>query len=234
MTISKITFAGHSAVLFQIDQQVVAIDPWLMGNPMCPEQLKQPERLDLIVLSHGHSDHASDVVALAQRYKCKVAATFELASLLQAAGVAEDLLIYMNKGGKVTINQLDVRLTHALHSNSYDTEDGPRYAGEACGVILSSGGQTVYHAGDTALFSDMALIARLYAPQTALLPIGDCFTMGPREAAEAARILGVDRVIPIHYKTFPPLTGTVEEFQKALKGASIDVVVLEPGESFSL
>lgn len=235
MRIESAQYAGHSAVLLHGTHQgkgiTIAIDPWLKGNPLCPEPLKSPERVNLIVLSHGHADHASDAVRLAQQYDAKIAATFELASLLAREGVPQDRLIFMNKGGSVQIWETTVTLTHAFHSSSFDTSsDGTAYAGEACGVVITAENTTIYHAGDTALFGDLALIARRHRPQIAFLPIGDAFTMGPEDAAEAAKIISPRIAIPIHFGTFPPMTGTPAQFEEECRRRFIRSRTLSPGE----
>ncbi|MBX7136675.1 MAG: metal-dependent hydrolase [Oligoflexia bacterium] len=229
MTTLKLTFAGHSACFLEIQNSVIAIDPWLQENPSCPANLKMPPRIDLIVLTHGHADHASEAAALAKRLGSSIAATWELAMLMMAEGVPQSQVIPMNKGGTVSVNDVQLTLTHAFHSSSYDTPQGPRYAGEPCGVVLRSAGLSVYHAGDTALFGDMRLIGELYQPQLALLPIGDRFTMGPAEAALAAKLVGCKIAIPIHFNTFELLTGTAEEFKKFCAAQGVQAVVLEPG-----
>lgn len=234
MSFTKLTFAGHSAVLIEDGDKVVAIDPWLEGNPSCPDELKNPEQIDTIVLTHGHADHASGVPGLAKQLDSQVAATYELANIMISEGVPESNVHHMNKGGTVEIDGVSVTLTHAMHSNSYDTEDGPVYAGEACGVILGDGEKVIYHAGDTALFADMELIGKRYLPDVALLPIGDRFTMGPEEAAQAAMLLGTKLAIPIHYDTFPILTGTTEHFKRCCDELSIKTAILAPGESLGL
>lgn len=234
MIIDKIIYAGHSAVLIHCGEQRVAVDPWLEGNPRCPQALKNPARLDLIVLTHGHADHAGDVTRLARETGAKVCATYELAMLLGKEGIPEQSLVPMNKGGTVTIGDISVSLTHALHSNSYDTAEGPAYAGEACGAVIAAGGSAIYHAGDTALFSDIALIGRKFAPQIAFLPIGDCFTMGPEEAAEAAKLSGCRLAVPIHYATFEALTGTSDRFEAACRKVGVEPRVLAPGASLTL
>ena len=202
MKMNSITYAGHSAVLVHTEEGVIGIDPWLEGNPRCPESLKNPERLDLIVLTHGHADHASDTLRLAKHYGSRVAATYELAMILIGEGVPAEHVLPMNKGGAITWEGIRVTLTNAYHSSSYDTAEGAVYAGEACGVVLDDGANPIYHAGDTCLFSDMSLIREVHQPKIALLPIGDRFTMGPLEAAKAAELIGAEVAIPIHYKTF--------------------------------
>lgn len=227
---NAITYAGHSSVFVEVGGKRVAIDPWLKGNPSCPEKLYSPGALDLIVLSHGHSDHAGDAVRVALECKSALAATYELAMIMIAEGVPQDRVIPMNKGGSVQYGSLTVRLTHAMHSSSYDTKSGPVYAGEACGVIVSSDSWSVYHAGDTALFSDMKLIGDSYHPDVALLPIGDHFTMGPKEAATAASWVRCNVAIPIHYNTFPLLTGTYDEFSKECALLGVETIELTPGD----
>lgn len=234
MTKPTITYAGHSAVFVDYSSTVVAIDPWLRGNPLCPENLQSPRRLDLIVLSHGHSDHAGDAVRVQKETGAAIAATYELAMIMIAEGVPADKVIPMNKGGSVNVNGIEVRLTNAYHSSSYDTKSGPVYAGEACGVILSDGGVRIYHAGDTSLFSDLKLIGEQFKPDVALLPIGDRFTMNPSEAAQAAVWTKCELAIPIHYKTFELLTGTYDEFAAACDRVGKPSKELAPGQSLSL
>ena len=229
-----ITYAGHSAVFVDIGGTTVAIDPWLQGNPHCPAALQSPRSLDLIAVTHGHSDHASDVVRLQKLTGANVAATYELAMIFIAEGVPADKVLPMNKGGSVAVGSITVTLTDAFHSSSYDGKHGPVYAGEACGVVLAGNGRTVYHAGDTSLFSDMKLIGERYKPDLALLPIGDRFTMGPQEAAHAAELVRARITAPIHYKTFGLLTGTYEQFSNACKARNVAHTELAVGERVSL
>jgi len=235
MKINEILFAGHSAVILKGDEATIAIDPWLEGNPLCPDNLKNPDKLDYIVLTHGHADHASDTVRLAKATGATVLATFELAMLLADEGVSQDNLLPMNKGGTIHFKDFSISLTQAFHSSSFDTHSGEtRYAGEPCGVVVKAANTSIYHAGDTCLFSDMQLIKEEYNPKIALLPIGDCFTMGPSEAAIAAQYTGCKLAIPIHFNTFEALTGTAQEFSEACKGLGIEAKELQPGESFKL
>jgi L-ascorbate metabolism protein UlaG (beta-lactamase superfamily) len=230
----RINYAGHSAVFVELGGLHIAIDPWLKGNPCCPHALQDPGKLDLIVLTHGHSDHASDAVRVQKLTGAKLAATYELAMIMINEGVSAEKVIPMNKGGSVTLDAVTVSLTDAFHSSSYDTAKGPIYAGEACGVVVSTADRSVYHAGDTSLFSDMKLIGELYAPTVALLPIGDRFTMGPHEAAHAARLIRPQVAMPIHYKTFDLLTGTYAEFAKECDAHQVKHAELQVGESFTL
>ncbi len=234
MALRTVKYAGHSAVFVESEKMVIGIDPWLEGNPLCPEDLRNPKKLDLIVLTHGHADHAGDALRLAKQYGCKVAATYELAMILTNEGVPSHNVIPMNKGGSVQQEDLRVTLTHAMHSSSYDSAAGPIYAGEPCGVVLSDETRSVYHAGDTALFSDMKLIGERYHPTLAFLPIGDRFTMGPEEAAKSASLIGCKIAIPIHYKTFDLLTGRADRFAKECSKYGVEAVELEPGAELKI
>lgn len=230
----EVTYAGHSAVFISLGDFNVAIDPWLEGNPSCPPDLKNPKKLDLIILTHGHSDHASDTPRIAKLTGAKVAATWELANIMISQGVSADKIIYMNKGGSVQEGNLKIALTNAFHSSSFDIEGVARYAGEPCGVVLQHNELVIYHAGDTALFGDMKLIGDFYKPHISFLPIGDRFTMGPKEAAHAAKLLGSRINIPIHYRTFDLLSGTFVEFQKNCSELGIECLELAPGKSLEL
>ncbi|MDZ4786204.1 MAG: metal-dependent hydrolase [bacterium] len=235
MTLKNITYCGHSAFLVEFNDKVIGIDPWLEANPLCPENLKNPKKLDYIVLSHGHSDHAGDVLRLAHKYNSKIFAIWELASILISEGIPSQNIVPMNKGGSVLEDGLTITLTHAQHSNSYDsTKLGTLYAGEACGLVLSDGKNAIYHAGDTSLFSDISMIKERYQPKVALIPIGDRFTMGPKEAALAARLVGAEISIPIHYNTFPLLTGTAAEFSQECSKFGLESLALEPGKTFNI
>lgn len=234
MAINSITLAGHSAVFLHADSLTMVIDPFLTGNPICPDSLRTPKAVDLIMLTHGHGDHVGDTVALAKKHNASVIAIWELANILVELGVPEDRVIPVGKGGTVAFKGIQITYTNAFHSSSIDTPQGTRYAGEPAGIVVRDGTTSIYHAGDTCLFGDMALLRVRYKPDIALLPIGDRFTMGPEDAAEAARLVGCRVAIPIHYKTFDMLTGTAEAFTNALKGSEIEAVVLDPGVQFDI
>lgn len=230
--IKSMTYAGHSAVLFETSIGTVAIDPWLYENPRTPENLKNLKELELICLTHGHSDHAGNALRLAKQYGSTVCATWELAQILIKEGLPDWQVQPMNKGGTVEHKGLKVTLTNAFHSSSYDLSSGVTvYAGEACGVVLRDGRTSIYHAGDTCLFGDMTLIGQLYAPTVALLPIGDRFTMDPKQAALAASMLGCKLAMPLHYATFSLLTGSAADFSNECRSRGIESLVLEPGQS---
>lgn len=230
---NRITYLGHSTFsLTTPSGQVALIDPWVMNNPRCPEALKKMERLDAIFVSHAHQDHMGDLLALAKQFRAKIAAIFETCLWIESKGFVDETRP-MGKGGSQKIGDFEITMTNAFHSNSIDVEQPVIYGGEPAGLIVRMpGGFTIYHAGDTALFGDMKLIGELYKPDLALLPIGDLFTMGPREAAYAVRLLGVKHVIPMHYATFPFLTGTVEAFRKETKKIKgLKIHALKSGES---
>jgi L-ascorbate metabolism protein UlaG (beta-lactamase superfamily) len=232
---SKITYYGHSTFgLTTPSGQVALIDPWVMTNPRCPEKLKKVARLDAILLTHAHSDHLGDLLALAKQHQPKIVATFETYLWLDSKGLGGNCLPG-NKGGTQKVGDFLVTMTHAFHSNSIDDQGQRIYAGEAGGyVVRLPGSVSVYHAGDTAVFGDMQLIGEIYKPDLACLPIGDVFTMGPREAAVAIRLLGVKHVIPMHYATFPMLTGTPEELRSGAKDVvGLQVHALKPGETIA-
>lgn len=229
----KFTWLGHSTVRCDLaGGEVVLIDPWLQGNPSCPEGAKELERLDALLITHAHFDHIEDAVPLCQRFRPLVVANFEICAWLGKHGVEN--LSAMNLGGTQKVLDLAVTMVRADHSSGFIVDGLPVYGGLASGyVVRTAGGFTFYHAGDTALFGEMSLIGELYRPQLAFLPIGDHFTMGPAQAARACRLLGVKEVVPIHWGTFPLLHGTPEALERELKslGANCSVVALPPGGS---
>jgi L-ascorbate metabolism protein UlaG (beta-lactamase superfamily) len=226
----KITFLGHSAFKLSGDGVTVLIDPWL-SNPALHTLLEQVGPADLILVTHGHGDHVGETVPLAQKTGAPVVAINELAIILAGQGAPQT--IGMNKGGTVSAAGCRITLTQAVHSSTMDVGGQMVPAGEACGFVLQfPHGFTVYHAGDTAVFKDMELIRELYHPELAMLPIGSHYVMSPAEAALACRLLRPKWVIPMHYGTFPVLTGTPEELVELLKGETeIKIIALKPGET---
>ena len=226
-----LTWLGHAA--FRLDTpggKRIYIDPFLNGNPRCPEAEQTPERVDAIIVSHGHGDHVGDTLALWKEHSCPVVAQVELRGWLSSQGLDEDMSLSPNKGGTIEVAGVRVTLTNAFHSSS--APDGT-YTGESCGLVLElENGFTLYVAGDTCVFGDMALIARIYEPDLVVLPIGDHFTMGPREAAVALELLGAKRCVPSHYGTFGLLTGTPEKLRELAPGVTIEAP--EPGGSVEL
>jgi L-ascorbate metabolism protein UlaG (beta-lactamase superfamily) len=226
---THITWLGHSAVLITTGKGTqILIDPFLEHNPKYPKGYKLPEKIDLLLLSHGHDDHISDAVSVAKKHKAQAVGIFELVSWLQTKGVED--IVGMNLGGTYKFRDVAVSLVDAKHSSSIQDGDDIIYAGVAAGFVLTiDGGPVLYHAGDTSLFSDMTLIKDLYSPEIGLLPIGDHYTMGPKAAALAAGYLGLKTVIPIHFGTIPQLTGTPEELETHLRKSGVEVLKLTPG-----
>ncbi len=223
----RLTWLGHAT--FQAispSGKVIMIDPWIQENPACPDHLKSFDAIDIILVTHGHFDHIADVVPLAAKHDPVVYCNYETSVWLEGKGVkrAEG----MNKGGTVTADGIQITMVGADHSCGILDDGKIVYGGEACGfVIRFENGYKIYHAGDTNVFGDMRLIGELYRPDLALIPIGGHYTMGPQEAALACRLLGVQRVIPMHFGTFPLLKGTPEELRDLTRDIT-DFEVIEP------
>ena len=232
MADTTLTWLGHAA--FRLDTaggKRVYLDPFLTGNPKCPPNEQTPERVDIIAVTHGHGDHVGDTVALATKHDASVVALVELAGWLGKQGVDEAKLQAPNKGGTVDVDGVKFTLTNAFHSGS--APDGS-YVGEPSGIVVTTeDDKTIYFAGDTCVFGDMQLIGRIYEPDLAVIPIGDHYTMGPKEAAVAVELLGVKRIVPSHWGTFGLLTGTPDELERlAPKTATIERI--QPGESVTV
>jgi L-ascorbate metabolism protein UlaG (beta-lactamase superfamily) len=231
---TELTWLGHAA--FRIDSpggKRIYVDPFLTGNPRCPESEAEPERCDLIALTHGHDDHLGDTVALARGFECPVVAQVELRGWLSTQGLSEDATEAMNKGGTAEHAGIKLTMTHANHSSSVFADGRFQYTGESCGFVIEvEDGFKIYVSGDTNVFGDLSLIGRIYEPDLAILPIGDRFTMGPREAAVALELLGVIRCVPCHYGTFPLLTGTPDALRD-LAPPGVEILSPEPGESLT-
>ena len=228
---ATLTWLGHAS--FRIDTsggKRVYVDPWF-DNPKCPDSEKDPDRCDVIAVTHGHGDHVGSVVDLTKRHgPLPVVAMVELKAWLEKQGAQMDELPGPNKGGTVEAEGLKFTLTNAFHSSG--TDDGS-YGGEAAGIVVQlEDGKKVYFAGDTCVFGDMQLIGRIYSPDVAVLPIGGHFTMDPREAAVACELLGAQRVVPCHWGTFPLLKGTPEELKQQASGVNVEDI--EPGGSLTL
>jgi L-ascorbate metabolism protein UlaG (beta-lactamase superfamily) len=230
----RFTWLGHATVQVELPTgEVMVIDPWMEGNPMSPRPASTLERVDLILVTHAHGDHMGDVEVLARKHDCGVVCSYDLGEWFASRGVQK--VMGMNLGGSQRIFGARITQVRADHSSGFLRNGSSVYGGTASGFIVRlADGFTFYHSGDTALFSDMKLLGELYQPRLAFLPIGDLFTMDPEQAAHAAKLIGCQWVIPIHWGTFPALVGTPKELRQHLAalGSHIEVVELAPGASF--
>ena len=226
------TWLGHATFLIQSPGgKRILFDPWVTGNPSSPESAKKIGGVDLILVTHGHADHTGDVVPIGRTTGAQVVAPFELSLWFQKKGLQN--VTGMNPGGTLNALGLSITMVQAYHSSSIEDGDTIVYTGVATGyVVRFEDRTTIYFAGDTAVFGDMRLIGELYRPQIAFLPIGDHFTMGPEQAAKACELLCVQQVVPMHYGTFPVLTGTPAKLRE-LVGSRVQVLELKPGETAS-
>jgi L-ascorbate metabolism protein UlaG (beta-lactamase superfamily) len=228
----KLTWLGHAAFRVVTPKgTTIYIDPWVMQNPMTPEAEKDVKKCDVMLCTHGHGDHIGDAVAIAKKHNPKVVGIYELCLWMQKKGAQQ--ILPMNKGGTQQVNDFKVTMVNAVHSCGIQDDDGSIiYGGEACGYVLEfENGVKLYHAGDTAVFGDMALIRDLYAPEIVCLPIGDHFTMSPKEASYACSLLRPKTVIPMHFGTFPMLTGRPSELKKLVEDMGVEVLELKPGQT---
>ena len=231
MSTLSIQWLGHATfVITTPGGKRIVTDPWLEQNPVCPPDKKKIDTADVILLSHGHFDHTGDIVNVARATNAQILAVFELSLWLERKGLQN--VTGMGIGGTVSVAGLEITMVPAIHTSSVVENDTTVYLGLAAGfVVKMENGKSFYFAGDTALFGDMRLIADMHKPEIAFLPIGDHYMMGPAAAAVAARMLGVRQVVPMHYGTFPVLTGTPDQLKKLLDPDGIDVLVLTPGET---
>jgi len=224
---ATLTFLGHSACLIESGDHAVLIDPFLTGNPAAsdkPEHQADAIRCTHLALTHGHADHVGDALPILRRTGAPLYAAFEICNYFQEQGI--EAVEPGNPGGKIDTDFGFIAFTQAFHSSSYEG----RYMGMPCGLVVRIGGVTIYHAGDTALFSDMKLIGEMYMPHLALVPAGDRFTMGPEHASRAAELIGAPKCVPIHYNTWPP----IEVDLKSFKPTNVEVLPMQAGERIDI
>jgi L-ascorbate metabolism protein UlaG (beta-lactamase superfamily) len=233
MSSLSFTWLGHATFLLQSPGgKRILFDPWVTGNPASPESAKKLGALDLILITHGHSDHTGDAVSIGRSSGAQVVAPFEVSAWLQKKGLQN--VTGMNPGGTLRVSGLSITMVPAMHSSSVEEDGTILYLGVATGYVVTfEDGVTIYFAGDTSIFGDMRLIGEMYKPAIAFLPIGDLYTMGPEQAAKACELLGVKQVVPMHYGTFPALTGTPARLRELVAPRGVQVLELKPGEKAS-
>jgi L-ascorbate metabolism protein UlaG (beta-lactamase superfamily) len=227
------TWLGHATFLLTSPGgRRLLLDPWVMGNPTSPESAKKLGALDLILITHGHSDHTGDAVSIGRSSGAQVVAPHEVSVWLQHKGLKQ--VTGMNPGGTLKLLGLSITMVPAMHSSSVQEDGRIIYLGVATGYVITfEDGLTIYYSGDTSIFGDMRLIGEMYRPSIAFLPIGDLYTMGPEQAAKACDLLGVKQVVPMHYGTYPALTGTPAKLRELVAPRGVQVLELKPGETAS-
>ena len=226
------TWVGHGTWKVRSAKgKEILIDPWVMNNPAAPDHLKKIDRCDLMLITHGHFDHIADALEIARALKPTVVSNFEITTWLGSKGIDSSTLIGGSTGGTIEVDGIKITLVHAEHSCGISDGDQIVYGGDANGLVIEfENGFTIYFAGDTDVFGDMALIAELNKFDVAFLPIGGFYTMGPDRAAKAVSLLGVKTVVPMHFATFPALVGRPSQLQE-LVGRGVKVLDIKPGDT---
>jgi L-ascorbate metabolism protein UlaG (beta-lactamase superfamily) len=227
----SIKWLGHATFILRTPGgKRVILDPWVNTNPSCPEDAKKVGDLDVVLVTHGHSDHTADVVPIARATGAQVVAPFELSVFFQNKGLKN--VVGMNPGGTLKAHGLSITMVPAMHSSSIEEDGRQIYTGVATGYVIQfEDGLTAYYAGDTSVFGDMKLIGDMYKPTLGFLPIGDLYTMGPEQAAVACSLVGLQQVVPMHWGTFPALTGTPARLRELVAGKGVEVLDLQPGDT---
>ena len=227
----KLTFEGQACFSIEASGVNLLVDPFITGNPLAVKKVED-FRPDIILLTHGHHDHLGDALTIARRCGATIAAQVDLLNALDTEGIDT---VAFNLGGCTVVRGIHLIMVPAWHGSTVSTPEGPRYGGVACGFVIEHEDGNLYHAGDTALFGDMGMVIERYQIGCALLPIGDFYTMGPKDAVTAAKWLKAKYVIPMHYNTFPIIQQDVEAFRREVdEKTDSSCVVLTPGESWEL
>jgi L-ascorbate metabolism protein UlaG (beta-lactamase superfamily) len=223
--VGKIRWLGHSAFKIELANKILLIDPWLTGNPLAAVTASDIKKADIVCVTHDHGDHLGDSVEICKRTGATFVAIYELSVYAEEQGVKN--VVGINIGGTVEVKGIRITLVQAFHSST---------RGAPTGFVIKAEEKTLYHAGDTGLFGDMNLIGEIHRPDVALIPIGDYYTMGPREAAEAVKLIKPAVVVPMHYRTFPVLESSAENFIKLVKekAPKVKIVALKPGDTYQV
>jgi len=223
--VGRIRCLGHSGFEIELANKILLIDPWLTGNPLAAVTASDVKKADIVCVTHDHGDHLGDAVEICKRTGATFVAIYELSVYAEEQGVKN--VVGINIGGTAKVKGISITMVQAFHSST---------RGAPTGFVIKAEEKTLYHAGDTGLFGDMKLIGEIHRPDVALIPIGDYYTMGPREAAEAVKLIKPAVVVPMHYQTFPVLESSAENFIKLVKekAPKVKVVELKPGDTYQV